>query len=130
MRNSVCFVLLSAACLLAPTTLHSLDRTGIDEEFSAQANQGLLMGNLLIARQGKVVYEHSFGFQDMERAIPNTRASTFALASISKQLTATAVLQLSEKNKLNLDDSLAKYFPDFPFPPITIRHLLTQTSGP
>jgi CubicO group peptidase (beta-lactamase class C family) len=118
-----------AACLTAPGVLHSQITTKFDQEFFAQADSGLVMGNLLIAQQGKIVYEKSFGLQDIENAIPNTQASSFALASISKQFTATAILQLSEKGKLNLDDPLTKYFPDFPFAQITIRHLLTHTSG-
>jgi CubicO group peptidase (beta-lactamase class C family) len=60
---------------------------------------------------------------------PNTEASAFALASISKQFTATAVLQLKEQGKLQLDDPLTKYLVDFPFRDVTIRQLLTQTSG-
>jgi CubicO group peptidase (beta-lactamase class C family) len=101
----------------------------MDGEFTAECHRGLLSGNLLVAERGKVVYRKSFGFQDVEREISNTEASAFALASISKQITATAILQLKEQGKLQLDDPLTKYFVDFPFPDVTIQQLLTQTSG-
>jgi tetratricopeptide (TPR) repeat protein len=53
----------------------------------------------------------------------------FPIASISKTITATAVLQQVEKGRLRLDDPAAKYLPGFPYPEITIRHLLAHTSG-
>jgi len=101
----------------------------MDSVFNAQSGNGLLMGNLLVAEHGTVVYQRSFGYRDLSKKIPNTASSAFALASVSKQFTSTAVLQLKEKGKLRLDDHLTQYFPDFPFPEITLRHLLTHTSG-
>ena len=101
----------------------------MDSAFDTQTRNGLLNGNLLIVEKGNVIYQRSFGFRDIATHQPNTPASAFALASVSKQFTATAVLQLKEKNKLRLDDRFVQYFPDFPFPDITIRQLLNQTSG-
>lgn len=116
--------------LLAGSSLYGQNITSkMDSVCNAQFAEGLLMGNLLVAEQGRIVYQRSFGFRDMANRLPNTPASAFALASISKAFTATAVLQLKEKGKLGLDDLFIKYFPDFPFPGITIRHLLTHTSG-
>jgi CubicO group peptidase (beta-lactamase class C family) len=57
---------------------------------------------------------------------PDTR---FPIASISKTLAATAILQLTEKGKLNPTDPAAKYLPQFPYPGITIKHLLSHSSG-
>ncbi|OMP79537.1 serine hydrolase [[Flexibacter] sp. ATCC 35208] len=95
---------------------------------SAQDFQ-LLNGNILMAQKGKVIHSLSYGYADMPSRTPNTLETPFNLASISKTFTATAILQLMEKGKLNLDDSFQQYFPDFPYPYITIRHLLTHTSG-
>jgi CubicO group peptidase (beta-lactamase class C family) len=68
---------------------------------------------------------------DLERNVPCSTNTNFRLASVTKQFTAMAVLILSERGKLSLNDKLLKYFPEFPAygHDITIRHLLTHTSG-
>ena len=86
-------------------------------------------GNVLVAEKGKVIYKKSFGFADAKNKLPNREDSKFQLASITKIFTSTAVLQLRDKGKLNLDDPLVRHFPEFPYPDITIRHLLSHTSG-
>jgi CubicO group peptidase (beta-lactamase class C family) len=101
----------------------------MDSVFSVPYRNGSLSGNLLVAEKGKIVYQHSFGLRNIANQQPNTPASAFGLASVSKQFTSTAVLQLKEKGKLKLDDHFIQYFPDFPFPEITLRQMLTQTSG-
>ena len=58
-----------------------------------------------------------------------TRNTLFDLASISKQFTAAAVLQLCEQGKINLSDPITNYFPNLPYSGVTIKHLLTHTSG-
>jgi len=130
MRRAACLFMLMTGLLLAGSSLCGQNITSkMDSVFDAQSRNGLLIGNLLVAEQGKIVYQRSFGFRDIANRLPNTPTSAFALASVSKQFTATAVLQLKEKGKLKLDDPFIKYFPDFPFPGITIRHLLAHTSG-
>lgn len=86
-------------------------------------------GNVLVAENGKVIYRKSFGLADAKNKLPNTENSRFEIASITKTFTSTAILQLKDKGKLNLDKPFVKYFPDFPYPEITIRHLLSHTSG-
>jgi len=88
-----------------------------------------LNGNLLLAVNGQVIANRTFGFADFVTQKPNKIDVHFNICSISKTFTSTAILQLRDKNKLSLDDSLSKYFPGFPFPGITLRHLLTHTSG-
>ncbi|WP_343669114.1 serine hydrolase [Chitinophaga sp.] len=95
---------------------------------SAQDFQ-MLNGNILMAQNGKVASRLSYGYADIPSHTPNTIETPFNLASISKIFTATAILQLMEKGKLKLDDSFQQYFPDFPYPNVTIKHLLTHTSG-
>jgi len=130
MKKPVYFFILLGFSLFTGPCLYGQNTTAkMDGVFNEQFRNGLLTGNLLIARQGKIIYQKSFGFQDIANQVQNTAASAFALASVSKQFTSTAVLQLKEKGKLRLGDPLIKYFPDFPFPNITIRHLLTHTSG-
>ncbi|MCD9185848.1 MAG: beta-lactamase family protein [Pyrinomonadaceae bacterium] len=86
-------------------------------------------GNILVAEKGRIIYQKSFGKADFKRNLPLTSQSVFNLASISKQFTATAVMLAVERKLLSLDDPLAKYFPEIPYENITVRQLLTHTSG-
>lgn len=101
----------------------------LDDYFSALGNNREINGNLLVAENGRIIYKQSFGYADFDSKRLNTDDSEFNLASISKTFTAVAVLQLKEKNQLNLDDKFVKYFPDFPYPAITIRQMLSHSSG-
>ncbi|MES2777324.1 MAG: serine hydrolase [Bacteroidota bacterium] len=84
---------------------------------------------MLIAEKKKIVFESSHGYFDIDRQLKHTRLSQFPIASVSKTFTATAILQLNEKGRLQLDDLVIVYLPDFPYGDITIRHLLSNTSG-
>lgn len=86
-------------------------------------------GNVLVAEKGKVIYENSFGLGRFEQKVPLSKDSQFPIASISKTFTSTAVLQLEQNGKLRLDDAVQNYLPDFPYPNVTLRHLLSNTSG-
>ena len=83
----------------------------------------------MIAEKGKIIYQRSFGFADFEKTKQNKQNSSFNIASVTKTFTATAILQLREKGELQLDEFFIKYFPDFPYPAVTIRNLLSHTSG-
>jgi CubicO group peptidase (beta-lactamase class C family) len=86
-------------------------------------------GNILVAKSGNIVYNKSFGYRNYETKELLDTNSVFELESISKQFTAVAILQLIEKGKLKLSDSLRKFFPQLPYHNITIQNLLTHTSG-
>lgn len=85
----------------------------------------------LIAKNGKVIYEKAFGMADIELNLPAGTDHIFRIGSITKQFTAVAILQLYEQGKIDLNDEIQQYVQDFPVYPkkITIRHLLTHTSG-
>lgn len=95
----------------------------------------------LLAREGRVVDVWTGGARDREARVPMTRDSLFKLASMTKIVTAVAVLQLWEQGRIGLDDPIERYLPEFrnfrvgvgessvPARAITIRHLLTHTSG-
>ncbi|MCA1816475.1 MAG: beta-lactamase family protein [Acidobacteria bacterium] len=87
--------------------------------------------SFLVVRRGRVVYEGAFGMANLEEKTPATTATNFRLASVTKQFTAMSVLMLVERKRLTLDTKLTEVFPDFPAygSKITIRHLLTHTSG-
>ncbi|MCE0521369.1 MAG: serine hydrolase [Methylacidiphilales bacterium] len=85
---------------------------------------------VLVARDGKILFSHGYGFADREKRIPTTPETRFRIGSVTKQFTAAAILHLAQEGKLSIDDSLAKYFPKYPGgEKITLRHLLTHTSG-
>jgi CubicO group peptidase (beta-lactamase class C family) len=86
-------------------------------------------GGILIAKNGQIIYEKYQGFYDAGQQKQINDSTVFHVASTSKTFTSTAVLQLIKQGKLSLTDSLEKFFPAFPYKGITIKHLLTHTSG-
>lgn len=101
----------------------------LDSLFNSLYIYKQINGNVLVSENGLPIYQKSFGYSNIKAKTPNNDNSGFSLASVSKVFTSTAILQLKEKGKLKLDDFVIKYFPDFPYPEITIKHLLTHTSG-
>lgn len=85
-------------------------------------------GVVLVAEKGKLRYEKATGFRDFAKRIPLQRDDVFELASVSKQFTAMVIMMLQERGMLRYDDLLEKYI-DIPYKGITIRNLLTHTSG-
>ncbi len=86
-------------------------------------------GNVLIAQKGVVLYEKSFGYAHLKEKDSLRVDHAFQLASLSKPFTAVAVLKLYEANKLDLQDSIQHFFPDFPYHNVTIQELLSHRSG-
>ncbi len=86
-------------------------------------------GNVLVIENNKVVYQNAFGYADLTSYKPNSTSTRFPIASISKLFTATAILQLKEKGLLHTSDAVEKFLPGFPYPEVTIKHLLSHTSG-
>ncbi len=88
--------------------------------------------SVLVIENGKPVVERAYGFADLEARTPAAPRTNYRLASVSKQFTATAVLLLARDGKLGLDDPVRKWLPSLPAKAadaITIKHLLTHTSG-
>lgn len=87
--------------------------------------------SLAVVRNGTVVKAAGYGVANVEVSAPAKAETVFAAGSITKQFTATAIMLLAEQGKLGLDESVTKYFPEAPaaWKPITIRHLLTHSSG-
>lgn len=86
-------------------------------------------GNILVAKNGNIIYQQPLGYADFNTKRSLNDSSVFELASLSKQFTAMGIMILKEKKQLDYDDNVKKFFPDFPYDNITIRHLLTHTSG-
>lgn len=121
--------LLITSVLLTAGAKGQETRIRLDTFFKSLYQYEEINGNVLVADKGVVIYKRSFGFADFQNKIPNSDNTEFALASVSKVFTSTAVLQLRDRCKIKLDDPVVKYLPDFPYPIITIRNLLSHTSG-
>lgn len=101
----------------------------LDTLFSRLVGFNGFNGAVIVCKDAEVIYRKAFGFADKENKIPVTDTTAFQLASVSKVITATAVLMLVEQGLINLDDNFATYFPEFPYDNITIKHLLSHRSG-
>lgn len=121
----------------------------IDSFFNHAITQGTIPGSVaVIKHQGKIIFHRAYGFKNVESKMKQDTADIFRLASMTKGLTATAILQLNEKKLLSLDDEISKYLPEFKKlkvldsvysdssftshdidSQITIRQLLTHSSG-
>ena len=102
----------------------------LEKYMQAEASIKGFSGAVLVMKQNKVVLEKGYGYADMEWNIANTPKAKFRIGSITKQFTATCILQLVEQGKLKLDDKLSKFIPDFPKgDSVTIHMLLNHTSG-
>jgi len=104
----------------------------IDEVMALASKYQTFNGSVLVAENGKVIYKKGFGLANMEWNIPNTPETRFRLGSITKQFTATLILQLAEQGKIKLDGKLSDYLPDYRKDvgeKVTIHQLLTHTSG-
>jgi len=86
---------------------------------------------VIVSQNGKVLYKDALGMANIEHKVPLKINSVFRLGSITKQFTAAAIMILAEQGKLNINDDIHKYIPDFPTEEqvVTIENLLTHTSG-
>jgi CubicO group peptidase (beta-lactamase class C family) len=117
--------------LLLPLSLAAQkDHAALLKQFmTGQHDYFRFNGNILIARGGNIIYSQSLGYADLNSKRKLNDSSVFELASVSKQFTAMAIMLLKERRQLSYDDNVKRFFPDFPYDSITIRHLLTHTSG-
>jgi CubicO group peptidase (beta-lactamase class C family) len=86
---------------------------------------------VLVLEDGAPLFRRAYGRADLERGVKATAATNFRLASMTKQFTAAAILLLAEDRRLSLDDPVRKWLPSLPpaAEGVTLRHLLTHTSG-
>jgi len=120
-------LLLSTACL-AQVPYEKKIEEYLSKEMQAQQIPGVA---LAVVKDGKIVLARGYGFANVEHQVPVKPETIFQSGSTGKQFTATAVMMLVEEGKLSLEDKITKYFPDAPesWNNITLRHLLTHTSG-
>ena len=112
---------------LPPATIEQI-RRAVKSTVARQQVVGVAVG---VIRAGRVVYLEGFGYEDREKQIPESSQTRFRWASISKTLTAVATLQLWEKKRLKLSDTVRHYVPELPDKgvPLSIRDLLCHQGG-
>ena len=103
----------------------------VDEYMGNTVKFDQFNGCVLIARNGKVFYKRAFGLANRELNVPNKTSTRFLIGSVSKQFTAAAIMQLQEKGKLSINETIDKYIDSCPpaWKTITIKQLLNHTSG-
>ena len=101
----------------------------LDSLFTAQNKLGVFNGCVAVSYHDTLLYQKSFGTENISTKKDLCNESVFQLASVSKMFTAIAVLKLVEQKKLAVNEPLEKYFPGFPYKGTTIEHLLTHKSG-
>ena len=85
--------------------------------------------SFLVAKDGQIIYENYVGFGDIKKKTPITSTTPIHIASVSKVLTATAILKLVNAGKLGLNQKVTSILKGFPYPEITIKNLLSHRSG-
>jgi D-alanyl-D-alanine carboxypeptidase len=131
-----CIVTVASAFALSSSALAAdrgarYDFSAINAELSRECKVGEFSGVVLVRAHGHDLYEHQCGEADLVNHIPITRDTRFRIHSISKMMTALAVMRLVEQGKIGLDHSISDYIPDVPkeWKPVTVRTLLNHTSG-
>jgi len=125
------FALLFLCPFASSQTLTPSEIAKVDQVFADYAKPDSAGCSLAVYRNGAIAYAHGYGMASLELAVPITPQTVFDIGSTSKQFTAFSILLLQQKGKLSLDDDIRKFLPEIPDygKPITLRHLMTHTSG-
>ena len=118
------------ALLLTATVAGAADK--VDDIVSAELKrQGVPGASIAVVQDGKVVKAAGYGLANVELQIPATAETVYQIGSVSKQLIAAGITLLAQDGKLSVDDKISKFLVGTPatWQPITVRHLLTHTSG-
>lgn len=118
-------------CFVAAFSAQSQSTSGLLDSMANQYfRQKKFNGSVLVAQKGKILLEKGYGYSDAAAKTKADGNSLYQYGSVTKQFTAALIMYLQEKEKLNIQDKLSKYFPDLPFADsVTIYNLLTHTSG-
>ncbi|MDN3656651.1 serine hydrolase [Ferruginibacter paludis] len=122
-------IFLSFIAIASLTQAQQLDVKKLDSAFSGLNKIHRFNGTVLYAEKGKVLYSKAFGVTDCRTNEPLKTTSSFNLASVTKQFIGMGIMILKERGQLRFDDNCKKYIPELPYDGITIRNLMTHTSG-
>ena len=115
-----------------PTQAQQLNTVKLDSFFNAVSANSQVMGSVMIAKDGKSLYEKIIGYSqiDGDKKVPASLQTQYRIGSISKTFTAVMIFQLIEEKKISLNTKISRFFPQMPNADrITIEQLLTHTSG-
>lgn len=101
----------------------------IDTLMNDLHERGLFNGAVVVGSGDKILYERGFGLANVDEGVPFTPDTPSNGASMGKTLTNAAILMLQEDGLIDLDDPVTEYLAEFPYPEVTIRHLITHSSG-
>ena len=104
----------------------------IDSILTHYFEKGMFNGSVLVSKNGKTIYENGFGYANLEWNIQNRIDTKFKIGSCTKQFTAALIMILVEEGKVNLENKIVKYIPDYPADKgnkITVHQLLCHSSG-
>lgn len=130
--KKIFLVLIASLLCLSKISFSQNKAEKIDDLLKRYNEYGLFNGSALVAENGKVIFKSGYGFANMEWKVPNTPDTKFRIGSISKQFTATIIMQLVEEGKIKLDGKLTDYLPNYrkdTGDKVTIHELLNHTSG-
>jgi CubicO group peptidase (beta-lactamase class C family) len=139
MKNYLLTLIIGFICLISCKTNTEIAKTELiinektlklDTLYSELFNNGSFNGSVLIAENGQIIFEKSFGFADEQTNRKINDSTVFELASVSKQFTAMGIVQLEKEGKLSYQDDISKYVPELiDYKGITIKNLLNHTGG-
>ena len=103
----------------------------LEDYLAGRARRSDFSGVVIVAKGGSTLLDRGYGLADYESGVPNDDTRIYRIGSLSKPFTAVAVMKLQEEGKLKIDDPLCGYLSDCPraWSPVTLRHLLSHTSG-
>lgn len=130
--STLVIFLLLIFCFDVAAAQHSIPAKQIDGFVKRKMKGYGIPGlSLAVVRNGKIVHLKGYGIANLELSSPVTEKTSFSLASITKTFTAILIMALVEDGRLSLDDPISKHLSGLPdiWKPITVRHLLTHTSG-
>jgi CubicO group peptidase (beta-lactamase class C family) len=131
----MCLRRLAAATSLAFFASASVAQNGssaaaIDPYIQPYVHSANFAGDILVEKNGKLIFEKAYGFADREHRVPNTTATRFHIASISMQFTAAAILHLVDAGSISMDEHVGDFIPGIEgAEKIRVRDLLTERSG-
>ncbi len=117
-------IMVDLACLNS-----QINTVELSELFRQLESQEEFNGSVLIAQGEEIIFRANIGMADFDAEVPINDSTIFELASLGKQFTAMGIMILQERDKLDYDDLVRDHLPSFPYDNISIRHLLTMTSG-
>ena len=131
-KRALCTIATIILLFVPPGLAQNAITARVDDYVKAEMQKEQIPGlSLAVLKAGRIILAKGYGLANVEHQVPVKAETIFQSGSVGKQFTATAVMMLVEEGKIGLADKIAKYFSDAPagWQNITVRHLLTHTSG-